>query len=197
MGRVLIRTSALCFMAVMISGCMQKMVVPQSPQAAMAIIEPIISGKMRVGLSWNSYSYHEKPSAIMLMNNQNRLACADLKNTKTGATFSSHYFTGATLCYYPNIEAGQYELMDYPMQQPHETYTVFLVKLHNTLMFKDKNIRFSIGRGEVKHVGKYVLNMKDTGSKLEVQSISKLDAAPSITRARQELAYAKTPWRLK
>lgn len=197
MDRVLRRASVLSFIVLMTTGCMQKMVAPQSPQSSMAIIEPIISGKMRVGLSWNSYSYHEKPSTIILMNNQNRLACADLRNTGTGATFPPHYFSGATLCYYPNITAGQYVLMDYPMKQPHEAYRVFLITLYNTLLFDDKKITFSIGSGDVKHVGKYVINMKDTGSKLKVQSISRLDATPSIARARQELAFAKTPWRLK
>lgn len=177
-------------------GCMQRMVMPESADASMAIIEPIISGKMRVGLSFNSYSYHENPSVVQFGNNQNRLACADMKNVKTGEVSAPHGFAGATQCYYPNLAAGTYTMMDYPLRYPGETYTVLLAKLHNTLMFGDQQIKFSISKGEVKHVGKFVIHMRDDGSQLKVKSIEKLDASKSVDRAGQELARTKTEWRL-
>lgn len=197
MGRVLTRVSVLTIIVMMSTGCMPRMVAPQSPQSSMAIIEPILSGSMRVGLAFNSYKYHEKPGAVQFMNNYNRLVCANLKNTTTGEMFSPQPFLGASQCYYPNLQAGKYLFTDYEMRGDGEGYRVLLVTLYNTLVFKEKNIEFSIGRGEVKHVGRYVIHMKDTGGKLEVQKIDKLDASPSVQRARQELARAETPWRLK
>lgn len=177
-------------------GCMQRMVVPESADASMAIIEPIVSGKMRVGLSFNNYSYHENPSVVQFGNNQNRLACADLKNVKTGEVSAPHEFTGSTQCYYPNLAAGTYTMMDYPMKNPGETYTVLLAKLYNTLMFGDQQIKFSISKGEVKHVGKFVIHMQDDGSQLKVKSIEKLNVGKSVDRARQELARTNTEWQL-
>lgn len=196
MGRVLTRISVLAIIVLMSAGCMPRMVAPQSPQSSMAIIEPILSGSMRVGLAFNSYKYHEKPGTVQFMNNYNRLVCANLKNTTTGEMFLSQPFLGASQCYYPNLQAGKYRFTDYEMRGAGEGYQVLLVTLYNTLVFKDKNIEFSIGRGEVKHVGKYVIHMKDTGGKLEVQKIDKLNASASIQRAKQELAVAKTTWKL-
>lgn len=197
MGRVLTRVSVLAIIVLMSAGCMPRMVAPQSPQSSMAIIEPILSGSMRVGLAFNSYKYHEKPGTVQFMNNYNRLVCANVKNAGTGEVFSPQWpFMGASLCYYPNLAPGKYLFTDYEMRESGEGYRVFFVNLYNTLVFKDKNIEFSIGRGEVKHVGKYVIHMKDTGGKLEVQKIDKLNASASIQRAKQELAVAKTTWKL-
>lgn len=197
MGRLFTRAGVLAVVVLLSTGCMPRMVAPQSPQSSMAVIEPILSGSMRVGLAFNTYKYHEKSATVQFMNNYNRVVCADLKNTSTEAIFSPQPFLGATQCYYPNLQPGKYRLTDYEMRGPGEGYRVFFITLYNTLVFRDKNIEFSIGQGEVKHVGRYVIHMKDTGGKLEVQKIDKLDAAPAVQRARQELARTETPWRLK
>lgn len=197
MGRVLMRASVLVFVVLMSAGCMPRMVAPQSPQSSMAVIEPILSGSMRVGLAFNTYKYHEKSTTVQFMNNYNRVVCANLKNTTTDEIVSPQPFLGATQCYYPNLQPGKYRFTDYEMRGAGEGYQVFFITLYNTLVFKDKNIEFSIGPGEVKHVGKYVIYMKDTGGKLEVQKIDKLDASSSVQRAKQELAMTETPWRLK
>lgn len=197
MIRTFARMSLVPLVLLMATGCMQRMVAPESPDSSMAIIEPVISGKMRVGLAFNSYSYHEKPPKIMFMNNYNRLSCADIQNTETGEVISYRGFTGATQCYYPNLSAGTYSLMDYPMKREGETYKVFFLTLHNTLRFEDKKLTFSVGRGEVKHVGTYVLNMKDTGSKLVVESIDSVKGSDAVERAKLELARTETQWELK
>lgn len=95
---------------------------------------------MRVGLAFNSYSYHENPGKIILMNNQNRLICADLRNTKTEEAFPPRYFAGASQCYYQNMPAGKYIFTDYVMRGEWEGYRVFFITLYNTLRFTEKNI---------------------------------------------------------
>lgn len=196
MLKVMHRLGVISLIAFVSTGCMQKMVEPTSPEASMAIIEPVVSGKMRVGLSFNTYSYHEKPPKVMFMNNYNRVACGDIKHNETGVVTEAKSFLGASQCYYPNLSPGTYTMLDYPMVQDGETYFVLFLRLHNTLKFEEEKLTFTIGPGEVKHMGTYVLNMDDSGSKLLVKSIDEIQGSDAASRAKLELSRAETSWQL-
>jgi hypothetical protein len=68
--------------------------------------------------------------------------------------------------------------------------------MHNTVTFGGNNIKFSIRLGEVKHVGRYVVHIKDSGQEAKVVKVESLSAAPSINKARLELTRAKSAWAL-
>ena len=146
--------------ATFLSGCATPLAPPKSPQSSMAIIQPIVSGKMRVGLAWNTYAYHEDPSRVSFMNNQNRVICPDVKNKKTGDVFQPNVVPSSSLtpqCYYPNLTAGTYTFNDYKFDGPGETYQVLLVTLSRSLLFSHDELKFEIGSGEVKYLGKFVI----------------------------------------
>lgn len=183
-----------------LSGCATPLAPPKSPQSSMAIIQPIVSGSMRAGLAFNSYSYHEKPSNVSFMSNQNRVICPDVKNKSTGEINNANFLRTSSLtpqCYYPNLSAGTYTFNDYKFDAPGETYKVFLVTLSNTLLFRNEEMKFKIGSGEVKHLGKFVINFKDSDGNLVIDRLDKLDARESITQAKLDLGRAGSPWKLK
>lgn len=186
--------------ATILSGCATPLPPPNSPKASMAIIQPIVSGSMRAGLAFNSYSYHEKPGNVSFMSNQNRVICPDVKNKNTGEVINSNFLQTSSLtrqCYYPNLSAGTYTFNDYKFDAPGETYKVFLVTLSNTLLFRNEEMKFKIESGEVKHLGKFVINFKDSDGNLVIDRLDKLDAKESIAQAKLDLVRAGSPWKLK
>ena len=186
--------------ATFLTGCATPLAPPKSRESSMAIIQPIVSGKMRVGLAWNTYSYHENPSQVSFMNNQNRVICPDVKNKKTGEVFQSNSIPSSSLtqqCYYPNLTAGTYTFNDYKFDRPGETYLVLLVKLSRSLLFKNDELKFDIGNSEVKHLGKYVIHFQQADGDLAIERIVKIDARESIKQAKIDLEREKAPWKLK
>lgn len=186
--------------ASLLSGCATPLAPPKSPQSSMAIIQPIVSGSMRAGLAFNSYSYHEKPSNVSFMSNQNRVICPDVKNKKTGDVVKASSVpttSMTTQCYYPNLTAGTYTFNDYKFERDGETYKVLLVTLSRSLLFRHDELKFDIGNGEVKHLGKYVIYFEQSGDDLAIDRIAKLDARESIKQAKLDMEREKSPWKLK
>lgn len=186
--------------ATFLSGCATPLAPPKSRESSMAIIQPIVSGKMRVGLAWNTYSYYENPSNVSFMNNQNRVICPDVKNKKTGEVFQSNSIPSSSLtpqCYYPNLTAGTYTFNDYKFDRPGETYQVLLVTLSRSLLFRNEELKFDIGNGEVKHLGKYIIHFQQADGDLAIERIVKIDAREAIKQAKIDLEREKAPWKLK
>jgi hypothetical protein len=186
--------------ATFLSGCATPLASPKSRESSMAIIQPIVSGKMRVGLAWNTYSYYENPSNVSFMNNQNRVICPNVKNKKTGDVFQSNSVPSSSLtpqCYYPNLTAGTYTFNDYKFDHPGETYQVLLVTLSRSLLFSHDELKFEIGSSEVKHLGKFVIYFQQSGGDLAIDHIVKIDARESIKQAKLDLEREKSAWKLK
>jgi hypothetical protein len=187
--------------ATFLSGCaIAPLAPPKSPESSMAIIQPIVSGKMRVGLSFNTYSYYKDPSHVSFMNNQNRVICPDVKNEKTGDVFQVSPVLTRSLtpqCYYPNLTAGTYTFNDYKFDRPGEMYKVVFVTLSKSLLFRHDELKFKIGSGEVKYLGKFVIYFEQSGDDLVIDHIVKLDARESIKQAKLDLERDKSPWKLK
>jgi hypothetical protein len=186
--------------ATLLSGCATPLAPPKSRESSMAIIQPIVSGKMRVGLSWNTYSYHENPSRVEFMNNQNRVICPDVKNKETGEVFKATSILSTSLtpqCYYPNLSAGTYTFNDYKFDRPYETYRVLVVTLSRSLLFRHDELKFQIGSGEVKYLGKYVIYFEQSDGDLAIDRIVKLDPRESIKQAKLDMEREKSPWKLR
>lgn len=195
MRRSALVTATIAILTLPLFGCSTTIEAPQSSASSMAIVEPYIVGKMRVGLNFQSYVYSDKPGIVQFNQGSNRLICPDAINQTNGRKYKPKNFIGASQCYYPNLDAGKYVLDDYPLVRDNEMYRVLLVNLHNTVTFNGNTIKFSIRSGEVKHVGKFLVHIKDSGQKVRVLKIDTLDSAPSINKARLELARAKSAWK--
>lgn len=186
--------------ATFLSGCATPLAPPMSRESSMAIIQPIVSGKMRVGLAWNTYAYQEDPSRVQFMNNQNRVICPDVKNKKTGDVFKASGVPSSSLtphCYYPNLSSGTYTFNDYKFDRPGETYGVLLVTLSRSLLFSRDELKFEIGSGEVKYLGKFVIYFQQSDSDLAIERVVKLDSRESAKQAKLDLEREKSPWKLK
>lgn len=186
--------------ATFLTGCTTPLEAPKSRDSSMAIIQPIVSGKMRVGLAWNTYSYYENPGHVIFMNNQNRVICPDVTNKKTGDVFQANSVPSTSMtrqCYYPNLTAGTYTFNDYKFQGEYETYRVFFWTLSKSLLFRHDELKFDIGSGEVKHLGKYVIYFDQADGDLAINHIVKMDAKESIKQAKLDLEREKSPWKLK
>ncbi len=190
----------LAAIATFLSGCSTPLAPPTSRDSSMAIIQPIVSGKMRVGLAWNTYAYQENPSHVVFMNNQNRVICPDVTNKKTGEIIQASGLRTTSLtpqCYYPNLTAGTYTFNDYKFDRPGETYKVMFVTLSRSLLFRHDELKFDIGSGEVKHLGKFVIYFEQSDGDLAIDRVAKLDARESIKQAKLDLEREKSPWKLK
>lgn len=196
MERYTLITATFAILTLPLFGCTTMMEAPKSSASSMAIVEPYLQGKMRVGLNFQSYVYKEKQGMVIINQGENRLICPDAINQASGQKYKPQNFTGASQCYYPNLNAGTYILDNYPLVRSNETYNVFFVQMHNTVTFGGNNIKFSIRPGEVKHVGRYVVHIKDSGKEAKVVKVESLSAAPSINKARLELTRAKSAWAL-
>lgn len=186
--------------ATLLSGCATPLAPPKSPESSMAIIQPIVSGHMRVGLAFNTYSYYENPSHVVFMNNQNRVICPDVKNQETGEVVKATSILTSSLtpqCYYPNLAAGTYTFNDYKFDRTGETYRVFFVTLSRSLLFRHDELKFQIGSGQVKYLGKYIIYFQQSGEDLAIDHIVKLDPKDSIKQAKLDLERDKSPWKLK
>lgn len=186
--------------ATCLSGCATPLPPPTSRESSMVIIQPIVSGKMRVGLAFNTYAYQENPGRVSFMNNQNRVICPDVKNKKTGDVVKASGVPTTSMtrqCYYPNLTAGTYTFNDYKFEGAGETYKVFVVTLSRSLLFRHDELKFDIGNGEVRHLGKYVIYFEQSGDDLAIDRIAKLDARESIKQAKLDLEREKSPWKLK
>ena len=188
--------------ATFLSGCATPLPLapPKSRESSMAIIQPIVSGKMRVGLVWNNYSYYEDPSHVSFMNHKNRVICPDVKNKTTGDVFQANSIPSSSLtpqCYYPNLTAGTYTFNDYKFDRTNETYGVLLVTLSRSLLFSHDELKFEIGSSEVKYLGKFVIYFQQSGGDLAIDHIVKVDARESIKQAKLDLEREKSPWKLK
>lgn len=187
-------------MTTLLTGCMTPLEQPKSSQSSMAIIQPIVSGKMRVGLSWNTYSYYPHPSRVQFMNNWDRVICPAIKNKSSGNIFNAKVLMGENLisqCYYPNIEGGSYEFQDYKFDNPGEEYRVLVVTLYRSLLFRHHELDFSIKAGEVKDLGRYIIFMEQSGGDMAITHIQNLGKKDSIEQAKLDLKNQKSNWRVR